>query len=1068
MELLKKTMLLILSTLYAFAGFSQTPLWLNTFGGNSSNQDIGYVTRVAPNGNVLVGGFFTGTIDLDPSSTTYNLTSYNGSQDMFLACYTSTGSFVWGFAIGKDSYDGILCMAIDANNNVFVGGYFRGTNVDFDPGPGSALYTGKGWTGVGSGAYGGDAFIAKYSSTGAFQWVNTLQSPWAYEETEALCVDNAGNLIAGGCYKDTIDFDPGPGTKILNSNTDGEGFLAKYTTNGALLWAFGFGKPGIAATDNALPGIQVDNNNNIYLAGRFQNYPGGSDFDPGPGTAILNAIGYYDMFIAKYSAAGNYIFAKNIGATSNAITDARNLALDANYNMYVTAYTNANSIDLDPSSATANATLTPGGGYNIILAKYNSNGQYVWGKLIGGTSDDLGYDVTVSNSTVLTTGYFSNTVNFNPGGTPANMVSTGSSDIFVARYDLNGNYQCSFKVGSASVDEGHCITTDASGKIYLSGGFSGSNTDFDPGTSTLNASSNGNTDIFLAKYDWPTNPVKGYLVGDTVCQGEQAYLTYIDTAGNTTTTITYSDGTNSYSKTVQSNVPFTLIPNPTNTKTFTLTGGSGASPCSTAPGNSVQVVVNPQPVAFAGNDTAICPVISLQLHGTGTGNYYWYSTAPIINPTTANPGITVNNTAIYYLVVTGAAGCADTDDIKITANPVPAANAGNDTTVCPRDIVSLHGSGGSNYFWFPNTNMINNTTATPSVTISNNISYFLSVSNSFGCSDTDQVDIFLSPVFANAGKDTTICPDSTLQLNGSGNGIYQWYPASAVSNPNIANPYVKIKQNIAYTLVVTNTIGCRDTDDVSLSIIPFNSDITPKAADLCAGDSVIISASGGNIYLWWPDNNLSGNTTSMVKVHPSLSTRYYVAIKELACMRTDTLSSNIIINLQPDVTINKSNDINCSKGYTILTASGADSYLWIPNEYLDNATSSAPTARPRQTTIYTAIGTSLHGCKDTSTIQVDVIGTGDLHLITPDAFTPNNDGKNDCYRIITTVYLDNYDLYIYNRWGQQVFHSTDVNECWDGTFKGQQLELGTYYYYYKLKTEACGEIFHKGDIQLIR
>ncbi|MBW7913361.1 MAG: hypothetical protein H3C54_06610 [Taibaiella sp.] len=204
------TFFLVISLLYILAAhnsYAQAPQWL--FSSGSTGNDIGMQTRVMPNGNVVVCGNFRNTIDLDPSTATYNISSYNGTQDMYLACYSSNGGFIWGFALGREDYDGANALAIDANNNVYIGGFFRGTNVDFDPSSGTALLTCKGFAGGGSSDIGGDGFVAKYSSAGAYQWVLQLGTPYWIEAVDAIAIDTGGNVVVGGIFKDTLDFDPG-------------------------------------------------------------------------------------------------------------------------------------------------------------------------------------------------------------------------------------------------------------------------------------------------------------------------------------------------------------------------------------------------------------------------------------------------------------------------------------------------------------------------------------------------------------------------------------------------------------------------------------------------------------------------------------------------------------------------------------------------------------------------------------------------------------------------------------------------------------------------------------------
>ncbi|MGN6476527.1 MAG: SBBP repeat-containing protein, partial [Flavipsychrobacter sp.] len=601
---MKTYVLLLVGILLGIPSFAQTPQWLITAGYTSN--DVGYVTTVSKNGNVLVAGQYTGTIDLDPSSSTYSITSYSSTQDMFLACYSPAGSFLWGFSLGKQDYDGINAITTDDSNNVFIGGYFRGTNVDFDPSSsGTAYLTCQGIIGSSGQPYGGDGFLAKYSSTGSYKWVMQFGTPYWVEAIDALSTDSAGNVYVGGVFKDTLDFDHSPPSyTVLDAATGGTIFLAKYTGDKQLVWAFNFGKPGGTSVNNSVRSLTTDSAGNVYITG-FVEYTNSLDFDPSPtATSYLYPVGSLDAYVAKYTTNGNYSFAFLLGTSS--LEDMFSITLDSLRNIYVMGYTTANSIDLDPSSSTATVSLSGGGGTNIMLAKYSNSGTYQWGKMIGSSGNDFGYKLAVSKSRLNATGYFSGTVNFNPATSSAvNLVSAGGSDLFLAKYKLDGTYDCAFSLGSSTDDYGSGLAADTSGNIYISGGFSGTNTDFDPGAAATNATSAGGTDIFLVKYKWET-AIPGYLRGDTICQGEQAYLTYIDTTGNTTAVIQYTSGSTTYKRTVQSGVPFALSPNPTSTTSYVFSLSS-VSCASSVTGNTVNVIVNPVPIANAGNDTGVCP-----------------------------------------------------------------------------------------------------------------------------------------------------------------------------------------------------------------------------------------------------------------------------------------------------------------------------------------------------------------------------------------------------------------------------------------------------------------------------
>jgi hypothetical protein len=435
-----------------------------------------YSTTVDAAGNVYTTGFFQGTADFDPGIGTATLTSAGGVNDIFIAKYDINGSYIWAKAIGNVGDDRATRIALDGVGNIVITGYFEFT-VDFDPGVGTATLTAP--SGV------NNIFFSKYDNNGNYLWANGIGSS-GFDYSYDLALDGSGNIFITGYFEGTADFDPGVSITNLSSFGNGDIFFAKYDGNGNYLWAYNIGSTGTDFGNR----INVDALGNVYITGHFRNTV---DFDPGVSSVAQTSAGNGDLFFAKYDANGNYLWAKRIGNSyEDYVTD---LALDGLGNIYLTGNFR-NTVDFDPSTGVTNLVTT--GNYDLFFAKYDSNGNYLWAKRIGGAASS-GIAVDASGEIFLT-GVFTNVADFDLGPGTANLTSAGVTDIFFGKYDFSGNYIWANSIGSTSDDISFSIELDGVGNLYISGYFVGT-VDFDPSSGVANLVSAGNYDLYFAKYN---------------------------------------------------------------------------------------------------------------------------------------------------------------------------------------------------------------------------------------------------------------------------------------------------------------------------------------------------------------------------------------------------------------------------------------------------------------------------------------------------------------------------------------------------------------------------------------
>lgn len=271
-------------------------------------------------------------------------------------------------------------------------------------------------------------------------------------------------------------------------------FTQSYNYN----WAVNFG----GTNQDYGNAIATDADGNICVAGDFQ---GTADLDPGAGTKNLTSSGQRDIYVSKLSPTGNLIWAYKMGSSADdvphgiAIDDAGYFYLVGRYHF---------TVDFDPKAGTANQTAA--GLSDVFIAKYDTSCSLKWVRTFGSNSSDRGNAVAYDgNNGIYFTGGFSNTVNL--GSTV--LTSTGSNDVFVARYDTAGNKVWAFGMGNIGADNGYGIAVDADTNVYVTGHFR-SSVDFDPSgnTNTLTTSGNSN-DVFVAKYDAQGNHKFAFQIG---------------------------------------------------------------------------------------------------------------------------------------------------------------------------------------------------------------------------------------------------------------------------------------------------------------------------------------------------------------------------------------------------------------------------------------------------------------------------------------------------------------------------------------------------------------------------
>ena len=438
-------------------------------------------------GNIIVSGYFSGTADFDPGTTNYTLTS-NGGNDIFLAKYDSAGNFVWAIHVGGAGEEfNYTDPAVDEYGNIYLCGVFN-SNTDFNPKGNAVIATNRGQQ---------DGFVAKYDSTGLLQWVRGVGGAL---NDDVYRIDYKNYLVLfAGSFADSSYVDDGLTITPLYGSGSADVVFGKFNPNGNLFWLNTLKGNGEDHSYNITAGI----NGKTYLTGTFEDT---LIFDFGgvnPDTLFADGLA---AFTASFSNLGNYYW-------SFPIENAYPFGLKVDHNGDIlTCGQFSNFADFDPDADTM--TLIAQGSFDGYFAKYTNGGNYVFAKRIGGNGSDICYTIAeLSNSSILVSGYFFNTADFDPDVTVASLNSNGFADIYLAHYDSLGNYLSAFGCGSPAFEFCRNMTCNSIDEVFLCGGFE-QVVDFNPAPAINTLVSAGSRDGYFVKYAFPTTSVHNMSSAD--------------------------------------------------------------------------------------------------------------------------------------------------------------------------------------------------------------------------------------------------------------------------------------------------------------------------------------------------------------------------------------------------------------------------------------------------------------------------------------------------------------------------------------------------------------------------
>ncbi|UYQ93915.1 gliding motility-associated C-terminal domain-containing protein [Chitinophaga horti] len=393
-------------------------------------------------------------------------------------------------------------------------------------------------------------------------------------------------------------------------------------------------------------------------------------------------------------------------------------------------------------------------------------------------------------------------------------------------------------------------------------------------------------------------------------------------------------------------------------------------------------------------------------------------------------------------------GCQPDDSVNVFYSPVPDFELGQDLNLCTDERITLDATAqNADYLWSTGE-------TSPTILVDGNRSgqYWVEATIT-GCGvyrDTINVNFSGMPQTFDLGKDTLLCAGETITIRADVNAAiaYRWNTGARTQSINVST------RNAYWALVTTSTPmgNCDVVDTINVNYNPLRDVNLGNDTTVCVGEALVLTANYGTGSYLWQDGS------KQATFYVDSPGYYYVRAQIGRCVSTDTIRVNyddtLQVNLGPDTTI-------CRLDRFVLSPNGAGtSFKW-------QDSTSSPTFTVTQPGIYAVVASNTCN-RSVDSVEVN-FRQCDCTFYFPTGFSPNNDGLNDLFRPVYRCFFTDYKLWIYNRWGELQFFTTDPSVAWTGSINGKEATTGTYVWIAEYKDSTTGKLYNqRGTVTLIR
>lgn len=1002
--------------------------------------------------------------------------NFVSGQDVAVNKYNATGSaLIYSTYYGGNGVDLPHAMIVNNQDELIVVGSTTSTNIPLPATPYDNSLGG-----------GTDIFVAHFNSTGtgligatymggssadpavySFTGIGALTSQNTTSPVE-VNFDNSGNIWVVSATPST-DFPVSANANQATLSGGNDGVLFKLNPDcSQLLYSSYIG----GTANDGVFGIQFNNAGNVVICGATQS----TNFPTTTGALITAAPGgTFDGFVSIVNAATGAVLQSTYVGTDN--TDqAVAVQVDESNNIYVLGRTLGNypistgayavaggDLFIDKLNATLSASLI-----STRLGNQQTAGRYFPTAFLHDICGNVyvcglaaGTGLPLTTDAFLTSGPFWFGV-LEPGFTGL----------------LYGSY---FGAGTDHTHVG-VNRLDPQGIVYHSICNINQYPFTNPGSYQPTKLNTGQ-DIVSFKFNFEATGVNSnFVIDPTTNQNDTGCAPYTVNFKNTSTsakvyTWDFGDGSPTSNDT---NVVHTFM-NP-GVYTVALYANNDSSCITDDTAYMTITVLYTELPDLTVSDTTLCSFqqsidIGVQINNPSANNtIQWGPSTGIIGSST-QPVITVDPSvnSVYWVTVKdtipGICGFSRTDTVHIDLSPRVLDILNNDTVVCEGASVPINalGTPGYTYAWSPATGVSDTTLLEPVITINQPNVYTLTASYP-NCPDTSvqiSFDMHYIPDLQ-LGPDQSVCQWTEVVLESTiapyrNDYIYQWSPATPnLSDPTGPNTSFAADTTITYTLHVQTPIGCSDLDTVNVLVYPGAFGAIVADTGYCPGNEAPLWATGGVSYSWTPAYGLSDTTISNPVASPLTTTDYTVYIKDMHnCLDTEKVTVQVypeaVLNLPDSVTVYPGEQYHVEPGTNCLY------FSWFPPSGLSSPDISDPLMSPAVRTRYFVNATTENGCAIKDSMDVLVMETV---IDMPNAFAPS--GTNNLFKPSKRGIAQLKEFAIYNRWGNKVYSSTNIDEGWDGTKDGKAVPMGVYIYVIDAVTDNGKAFTKQGTVTLIR